>query len=74
MLEIMFILFYFSFACTTCPAKPIFVYLEVCFLLLFENVEFFCKFTLIYIIQIYFSTHLHLIFAPIFCGFAFHVN
>ena len=31
--------FDFSFTCTTCPAKPIFVYVEACCLLLFVKVK-----------------------------------
>ena len=60
-----------SFSCTTCSTKPIFVYLEACCLLLFAKAENFVKYTFIYIIiQLYFSTLLHLILPLYFSGFA----
>ena len=58
---------YYSFSYTTFPVKPIFVYLEACSLLHFANVENFVKYTFIYIMQLYFSTLLQIIFCPISC-------
>ena len=62
-LEVMFILLTLEAhsVCTTCTVKPIFVYLEARCLLLFAKAENFVKYTFIYIIQLYFSTLLHLI-------------
>ena len=56
----------YSFSCTTYSAKPIFVYLEACCLLLFAKAENFVKYTIIYnnttLFFYTFASH----FAPIF--------
>ena len=73
MLEVMFKLLVLVLLVLHAQQSPFFVYIEACCLLLFAKVENFVKFTLIYIIQIYFSTLLHLILALYYYDFAFPV-
>ena len=65
-----------SFTCTTCPAKAFFFLFmkRLAVYFIFFKSRKFCKFTLIYIIQIYFSTLLHLILTLYNCDFAFPIS
>ena len=64
----------YSFSCTTCLAKPIFVCLEACCLLLVAKAENFVKYTFIYNTTLFFYTFANHFCLYLFCETAFPIS